>query len=163
MMRKQNCPIRRAGKVRASVPASADERRDRTSMKLALIGSHMKSIANCRVMVVSLLALNGVVASAEAKTIVVDSLNAAVLVRPASHFAVRTLAESHSDAKFGSLSAAIAAPMHTARLRSPAEDTSMLAPVQQSDFRAMLLVGAVLVAQQLRRKHRSLKQSLIAG
>lgn len=41
--------------------------------------------------------------------------------------------------------------------------TSMAAPVPQSDFRAMLLVGAVLVAHQLRRKHRSLKQSLIAG
>jgi len=40
---------------------------------------------------------------------------------------------------------------------------SMAAPVAQSDFRAMLLVGAVLVAYQLRRKHRSLKQSLIAG
>jgi len=41
--------------------------------------------------------------------------------------------------------------------------TSMAAPVPQSDFRAMLLVGAVLIAHQLRRKHRSLKQSLIAG
>jgi hypothetical protein len=41
--------------------------------------------------------------------------------------------------------------------------TSMVGPVPQSDFRAMLLVGAVLVAHQLRRKHRSLKQSLIAG
>jgi hypothetical protein len=123
----------------------------------------MKSIANCRSVVVSLLALNGVIPAAGAKTIVVDSLNASALVRPASHYAVRTLAESHSDAKFGSLSAAIGAPMHTSRVRDPAEGTSMLAPVQQSDFRAMLLVGAVLVAQQLRRKHRSLKQSLIAG
>jgi hypothetical protein len=43
------------------------------------------------------------------------------------------------------------------------DGTSMVAPVPQSDFRAMLLVGAVLVAHQLRRKHRSLKQSLIAG
>jgi hypothetical protein len=42
------------------------------------------------------------------------------------------------------------------------DGTSMVA-VPQSDFRAMLLVGAVLVAHQLRRKHRSLKQSLIAG
>ncbi|MDB6102135.1 MAG: hypothetical protein JWO52_2134 [Gammaproteobacteria bacterium] len=41
--------------------------------------------------------------------------------------------------------------------------TSMVGPVPQSDFRAMLLVGAVLVVHQLRRKHRSLKQSLIAG
>jgi hypothetical protein len=35
--------------------------------------------------------------------------------------------------------------------------------VKQDDFRAMLGVGAILVALQLRRKHRSLKQSLIAG
>jgi hypothetical protein len=35
--------------------------------------------------------------------------------------------------------------------------------VKQDDFRAMLVVGAILVAQQLRRKHRSLKQSLISG
>jgi hypothetical protein len=40
---------------------------------------------------------------------------------------------------------------------------SMVGPVPQSDFRAMLLVGAALVAHQLRRKHRSLKQSLITG
>jgi hypothetical protein len=43
------------------------------------------------------------------------------------------------------------------------DGTSMVARVPQSDFPAMLLVGAVLVAHQLRRKHRSLKQSLIAG
>ena len=35
--------------------------------------------------------------------------------------------------------------------------------IKQDDFRAMLVVGAFLVAQQLRRKHRSLKQSLISG
>jgi hypothetical protein len=35
--------------------------------------------------------------------------------------------------------------------------------VKQDDFGAMLAVGAILVAQQLRRKHRSLKQSLITG
>jgi hypothetical protein len=35
--------------------------------------------------------------------------------------------------------------------------------VKQDDFRAMLVLGAILVAQQLRRKHRSLKQSLISG
>lgn len=35
--------------------------------------------------------------------------------------------------------------------------------VKQDDFRAMLVVGAILVAQQLRRKHKSLKQSLISG
>jgi hypothetical protein len=40
---------------------------------------------------------------------------------------------------------------------------SRVGPVPQSDFPAMLLIGAVLVAHQLRRKHRSLKQSLIAG
>jgi hypothetical protein len=44
-----------------------------------------------------------------------------------------------------------------------ANGISTVGPVPQSDFRAMLLVGAVLVAHQLRRKHRSLKQSLIAG
>lgn len=41
--------------------------------------------------------------------------------------------------------------------------TSMSGPAPQRDFPAMLLVGAALVAHQLRRKHRSLKQSLIAG
>ncbi|MBS0419384.1 MAG: hypothetical protein JSR66_16865 [Proteobacteria bacterium] len=35
--------------------------------------------------------------------------------------------------------------------------------VKQDDFRVMLVVGAILVAQQLRRKHKSLKQSLISG
>ena len=41
--------------------------------------------------------------------------------------------------------------------------TSMSDPAPQGNFLAMLLVGAALVAHQLRRKHRSLKQSLIAG
>jgi hypothetical protein len=41
--------------------------------------------------------------------------------------------------------------------------TAIAAPVQQGNFRAMLLLGALLVAHQLGRKHRSLKQSLIAG
>lgn len=123
----------------------------------------MKSTVNCASVVVSLLALNGLVPSAGAKTIVVDSLDAAALVRPASHFAMRSLAESRSDAKLRPISATIGAPIHTARLRDPGDGTHLIAPVQQSDFRAMLLVAAVLVAQQLRRKHRSLKQSLIAG
>lgn len=53
--------------------------------------------------------------------------------------------------------------LNSARSVSAVGDgTSVAAPVR-SDFPAMLLVGAVLVAHQLRRKHRSLKQSLIAG
>ena len=46
---------------------------------------------------------------------------------------------------------------------SPPVDRFAVDLVKQDDFRAMLGVGAILVALQLRRKHRSLKQSLIAG
>jgi hypothetical protein len=46
---------------------------------------------------------------------------------------------------------------------SPPADRFAVDLVKQDDFRAMLGVGVILVALQLRRKHRSLKQSLIAG
>ncbi|HKT74183.1 MAG TPA: hypothetical protein VJQ47_14930 [Steroidobacteraceae bacterium] len=43
------------------------------------------------------------------------------------------------------------------------DGTTVAAPRAQNDFWAMLTVGAGLVAYQLRRKHRSLKPSLISG
>jgi len=129
----------------------------------------MKSIVNCRVLVAGLLALNGMVPSAGAKTIMVDSLDAAAFLRPASH-REQGAGLTHtrvSAGAAGSLSGLYDEGrkalhgLHAAPVLREAK--SMMAPVQQSDFRAMLLVGAVLVAQQLRRKHRSLRQSLIAG
>ena len=132
----------------------------------------MKSIVNCRVLLAGLLTLNGMVPSAGAKTIMVDSLDAAAFLRPASHFAFREQGAGLTHTRVsvgaaGSLSGLYDEGrkalhgLHAAPVLREAK--SMMAPVQQSDFRAMLLVGAVLVAQQLRRKHRSLRQSLIAG
>jgi len=154
----------------------------------------MKSIAVCRVILAGVLALSGLVPGAWAKTIVVDSYDAAaVFVSPERHFAdvgarLRPVAVpisatlgaawSHGSnsipvpASFGPPSAL--SGLHTEARRLAlngghalrpvlANGTSVPAPVQQSDFRAMLLVGALLIAHQLRRKHRSLKQSLIAG
>jgi len=44
-----------------------------------------------------------------------------------------------------------------------AAEISSLAPTKQSDLGAMLTLGALLIAHRLSRKHRTLKQSLIAG
>jgi hypothetical protein len=53
--------------------------------------------------------------------------------------------------------------LHARDDMSPRDDSSKRPADRQGDVWAMLLVGVVLIAQQLRRKHRSLKQSLIAG
>lgn len=133
----------------------------------------MKSRVNCAVMVVALLALNGMASRTGAKTIVVDSIDATALVRPVSHFAVTdsgsgltlTRVSTHSPDSLSGLydEGRRLAPQGLHAAPALREAPSMMAPVQQSDFRAMLLVGAVLIAQELRRKHRSLKRSVIAG
>jgi hypothetical protein len=158
----------------------------------------MKSIADCRVIFAGVLALNGLVPSAGAKTIVVNSYDAAaVFVSPGRHFADLTLPGWHPGAQLpvGAPAGAAWSPGHGsnsipvhASFASPSaisglyeearrfalnggnalrpalgNGASVAAPVKQSDFWAMLLVGALLIAHQLRCKHRSLKQSLIAG
>lgn len=133
----------------------------------------MKSRLNCGVLLAGLLALNGMIASAGAKTIVVDSLDAAALGRPANHFFAADRGSGWTQGRLSTGSSGSLAGLYTEGRRlalhglqaAPAlkKATSMMDPVQHTDLRAMLLVAAVLVAQQLRRKHRSLKQSLIAG
>ena len=123
-------------------------------------------------MLAGVLALTGLVPAAWAKTIVVNSYGAAVFVSPGWHLADHGSNAAPLQASFASPAALTGLYKEARRFAhnrvyarsAPAagDGTSMAAPVQ-SDFRAMLLVGAVLVAHQLRRKHRSLKQSLIAG
>ncbi len=140
----------------------------------------MRTMADRRVIVVGLLAVNCLVSGVEAKTIVVNTSDAAVLVEPGRYLVDHTVRGSHIGANLPPLQTTFDSPgplsdlynegrrraLNELRARNSAsvqDDTSMEAPVQHGDFRIMFLVGAVLVAQQLRRKHRSLKQSLIAG
>src|SRR5262249_24588666 len=115
------------------------------------------SIVNCGVLALGVLALNGIVSTAGAKTIVLDSVDAAALVRPASHLAVADQGAGLTHVRVsanspGSLSGLYHEgrwlALHGLHQAAPAlrEATSMMAPVQQTDFRAMLLVGVVLVA-----------------
>jgi hypothetical protein len=140
----------------------------------------MKIMAGRRLMLVGLLAVNCFVSGVEAKTIVVNSDDAAVLVAPGRHLIDHAVVGSHAGANVSSLKTSFDSPgplsdlydegrrlalneLHARNSASVKDDASLNAPVQHDDFRVMLLIGAVLVAQQLRRKHRSLKQSLIAG
>jgi hypothetical protein len=158
----------------------------------------MQSIARGRVVLAGVLAFNGWVASAGAKTIVVDFHDPAVYVSPARYFAAPALAGLQAGAGLRPVSAPIDAQLagqrsnltplhasfgspsaltglyqearrfalngtHAAGAQALGNSTSIVAPVQRGDFRAMLLLGALLIAHQLGRKHRSLKQSLIAG
>ena len=148
------------------------------------LGRRMKTMADRKarrwVIVVGLLAVNCLVSAVEAKTIVVNSYDAAVLVEPGRHLIDHAVGGSHSGADVPPLKTSFdsAGPLsglynegrrlalnelHARNSASAQDDASVKAPVQHDDFRAMLLVGAVLIAQQLRRKHRSLKQSLIPG
>jgi len=158
----------------------------------------MKSILNCGVLLAGALALNGWVANAWARTIVVDIHDAAVFFNPGRHLAGPALPGPQASAGLRRVSAPIDAQLPEQRANStplyaspgppsalsglydearrlalngayaagaPAlrASTSIVAPVQRGDLRAMLLLGALLIAHQLRRKHRSLKQSLLAG
>jgi hypothetical protein len=165
----------------------------------------MRSMADRRVVVVGLLAITCLASSVEAKTIVVDSYDAAVPAKPGRYLIdnVSDSAGGRAGALFRPVSAtenlmtdalpvrhtsvsptpllagfgppgplvdlyeegrrAALNELHTRDAASIEDDASGTPPVQQGDFWTMLLVGAVLVAIQLRRKHRSLKQSLIAG
>ena len=134
----------------------------------------MKSMIHCSATLAGLLVLTALAPAAWAKTIVVDSYGAAAFVSPGWHLVDHGSTSAPLQVGFGSPAALTGLYLYKEARRfahnrvyarsAPAvgDGTSMAAPVQ-SDFRAMLLVGAVLVAHQLRRKHRSLKQSLIAG
>ena len=118
------------------------------------------------------LAAMGLVSGVEAKTIDVSSYDAGVfaehgqyLIDGAEPYMVPGRARSHVP---GTLTELYRKGRGLARGELPAADSAALRTdqfaidlVKQDDFRAMLVVGAILVAQQLRRKHKSLKQSLI--
>jgi len=117
------------------------------------------------------LAAIGLVSGVEAKTIDVSSYDAGVfaehgqyLIDGAEPYVVSGRAHSQMP---GALTELYRKGRRLARGELPAADSALRADqfaidlVKQDDFRAMLVVGAILVAQQLRRKHKSLKQSLI--
>lgn len=115
----------------------------------------MRAFARCVLLLAGVIACN---TEAYAKTIVVDFQDATVFLKPARHVAM-----VHAG-----MSLRVSVPL-LERQPAVAQAPNMtalqadLGPVQQADVRAMLVLGAFLVAHQLRRKHRSLKQSLIAG
>ena len=118
----------------------------------------MRSIARCILLLAGVVALNAWALDAQAKTIVVDFHAAKVFLN----------ADRLSVIHPGNVGLRVSAPLREPRpLPAPASNMTAsqagLGPVQQTDFRAMLVLGAFLIAHQLRRKHRSLKQSLIAG
>ena len=118
----------------------------------------MKSIARCTLLLAGVVVLNAWAPAIQAKTIVVDFHDAKVFLNPGRHVA---MAQSGVTLK-----ASAPPPQRWSAAAHVSNMTALqagLGPVQQSDFRAMLVLGAFLVAHQLRRKHRSLKQSLIAG
>jgi hypothetical protein len=162
-------------------------------------------MADRRVVVVGLLAITCLASNVEAKTIVVDSFDAAAprtpgrylidnvsgsagaragaLFRPVSAtegLMTDAVPVRHASVTSTTLLAGFTPPgplvdlyeegrraalneLHARDAASRENDAPGTPPAQQGDFWTMLLVGAVLVAIQLRRKHRSLKQSLIAG
>jgi len=142
-------------------------------------GRLMKFSVRRLLVLMGLFAVIGLVSNVEAKTIDVSSLDAGVFAEHRQYL-VDGVGRLPPDSDEGAVQSRSYMPssltnlykrgrrLALEELRGPNSSslpTNQVALdlVKQDDFGAMLAVGAILVAQQLRRKHRSLKQSLITG